>query len=167
MLALGDARAAESTLVYGPLVHRDVLAAWPGPRVAFYDGHARTERLEREHPKARLWCAGSVLHPAVDLAVRMGAARVVLLGADFAHLGGRSHAAGATWERPAPARGPRPWVLDGHGARVPSLPNLIGYLRDLERFVARHPHVRFVSASRDGARVAGARFLEEELDARS
>jgi hypothetical protein len=102
-----------------------------------------------------------VLHPAVDLACKLGAARVTLFGADFCLPGGLSHVPGAALERAAPERrGRGVWVLNGAGERVPSLANLVGYLRDLERFIHAHPDVRFVNASRSGAQILGAGYEE-------
>src|SRR6185503_4523690 len=100
------------------------------------------------------------LHPAVDLAVRLGARRIELFGADFALTGGRSHADGCAWQFRWELGASAAWVLDGHGQRVPSLPNLVGYLRDLERYIAAHPAVEFVSRARDGAAIRGARIEE-------
>ena len=137
-----------TTLVWFPATPAAVLERWPGPRLA---------------ARGALFGSGSVVHPAIDLAVRMGAAEVELLGCDFSLCGGRSHVEGAAWSRTLDV-GARPWVLDGHGRRVPSLPNLIGYLRDLERYIARHPRVRFVNASRDGAAIRGT-ACEEARDA--
>ena len=158
MLAAEPRTLAGVTLVWDPVVHADVLADWPGERLAarMHPGH------DPELGKARLWSSGSVLHPAVDLAVRAGASRVVLFGADFATPAGASHVRGFVWRKELVDRGDRgPFVLDGHGARVPSLPNLVGYLRDLERYIARHPSVRFVNASRAGARIAGTVYADE------
>ena len=144
-------------LVYDPVVHPPVLERWPGRRLAFYRDHPRYAELRSEHPKANLWSSGSVLHAAVDLAVRTGASRVELLGADFANLRGRSHVSGAAWERSIGAReGREHWLANGRGERVPSQPNLIGYLRDLERYVASHPDVTFVQTSPESAAIAGA-----------
>jgi len=144
-------------LAYDPVVHPPVLERWPGRRLAFYRDHPRYAALRDEQPKADLWTSGSVLHAAVDLAVRAGASRVELLGADFANLHGRSHVSGAAWERSVGARrGREHWLANGRGERVPTQPNLIGYLRDLERYVARHPDVTFVQTSPESAAIAGA-----------
>ena len=159
MLAVTAEEARGCTLVYVPVVARPVLEAWPGPRLACYGEHGRFDTLASELPRARLWSAGSVLHAAVDLAVRAGAARIELWGADFAVPGGHSHAAGFAWRKQLDvARLPR--VPNGRGEEVPTLPNLKGYLRDLERYIARHPEVEFVNHSREGARIAGARLPE-------
>jgi len=144
-------------------VHRDVLLRWPGPRCAFYERSARYAALARDLPRAVLATSGSVIHPAVDLAVRLGASEVRFSGMDFAHVGGRSHASGSHHARRDSGADIRAgaWVLDGHGRRVPSLPNLVGYLRDLERYLARTPGVRFVNLSSAGARIAGAPHSQE------
>lgn len=159
----GDLGAlAKTPLVYAPVVHRDVLLRWPGPRLAFYEDSPRYAALRGELPRATLFTSGSVIHPAVDLAVRLGAREVRFAGMDFAHVGGRSHAAGSHHARDDAGRDVRAgaWVLSGDGWRVPSLPNLVGYLRDLERYLARTPGVAFVNLSRAGAHIAGTSDAE-------
>ncbi|MEW6072269.1 MAG: 6-hydroxymethylpterin diphosphokinase MptE-like protein [Planctomycetota bacterium] len=161
LLAASAAATAGITLVYDPVVPRAALERWAGRRLAMYASGPRHEALRRILPRGELWSSGSVLHPAVALAVAMGAAEVVLCGADFAILGGASHVAGFAWRKELAARPGGATVENGFGERVPSLPNLVGYLRDLERFLARHPGVRWINASRRGARIAGTRYPEE------
>jgi hypothetical protein len=154
---------AESVLVYLPVSPPAALELWPGRRLAAYAHHPRYAELARELPRARLYCSGTVFHAAVDLAVRMGARRVVLLGADFAFPGGMSHAAGAAQAAEVGATGT--WVLDGRGDRVATRPNLAGYLRDFERYVAIARGVEFANASQDGAAIEGAPFDARWADA--
>ncbi len=157
------AQLSNSCLVYFPGVAPDVLRAWPFRRVAAYPARSlRYRSLSRRLPRGELWSSGSVVHPAIDLAVRMGAARVTLFGADFAYPGGMSHVAGATVARPVDTSLPStPWVLDGSGQRVPTMASFRWFLRDLEGYIQRHPEVRFVAASRRGARIEGTRYLDE------
>ena len=152
----------ESALVYFPVTPPNVLALWQGRRLVAYGTHPRWSSLDADVPKAKLWGAGTVTHVAVALAVRMGARRVVLLGCDFGFAGGRTHARGNAYSREInqPA-GVGTWVHDVNGNRLPTLPNLCGYLRDLERFIALHPEVEFVNASRSGALIAGTQTPEE------
>ncbi|MET0341599.1 MAG: 6-hydroxymethylpterin diphosphokinase MptE-like protein [Polyangiales bacterium] len=86
---------AATPLVYAPSVHPTVVRAWKGPRYAACVGR---------DPRQSLFCEGNVTHAAVDLAVRLGAREVVLLGLDrtpTVHL--RAHgrpsplARGTTW----------------------------------------------------------------------
>jgi hypothetical protein len=151
---------ARSTLVYFPEVFTGVMERWLGPRRLAWSSSELHTGCAQRRSAATLFTSGSVVHPAADLCVRLGAARVELFGADFALCGGRSHAPGAAWERQVSAEEAGAWVLDVRGARVPSLPNLVGYLRDFERYLARHPEVEFVQRSRHGAAITGARATE-------
>jgi hypothetical protein len=145
-------------LVYVPCVHPDVLKAWQGPRYGAYLQQPRYQALARVNPRGTLYCSGTVAHTAVDLAVRMGCAEVVLLGTDFAYVNGRSHATGAAHERNAPSTA-ESWVVSGDGQRVASNLAFVGFLRDLEGYIAAHPSVRFRSRSRRGARIAGTTWI--------
>ena len=115
-----------------------------------------------EAPRGILWSSGSVTHAAVDLAVRMGARRVELFGADFATPRGRTHVQGMPWGEKVSADATRTLVQSGRGHEIPSMPNLLGYLRDLEGYVERHPEVDFVNAGRDGALIRGVRYEERD-----
>jgi hypothetical protein len=160
VFSVEDARLARSTLVYFPEVVSSVLARWPGPRRRAWSESALHARCAARRAEAVLFASGSVVHPAADLCVRLGARRVELFGADFALCGGRSHVAGAAWERAVAAEEAGAFVLDVNGARVPSLSNLVGYLRDFERYLARHSEVEWLQRSRAGAAIAGARAVE-------
>lgn len=158
---LAACRAA--TLVYLPVVHADVLERWPGRRLLALSRDARYSALAQAAPQDVLFVSGSVLHPAVDLAVRLGARTVELHGVDLCFPAGQSHVAGAAHAHEVAdwmQRGV--WVLDGNGERVPTLPNLRGYLRDLEAFLERHPEVAFSKRCREGARIEGVAYREEE-----
>lgn len=154
-------RLQGTALVYFPLVHPDVLAAWPGTRVCAYARHPLYAELAQRWPRGCLFSSGSVLHPAVDLAVKSGAAEVVLLGADFCFPHNKSHVAGCVVRRDIDASGNAPWVLNGRGEKVPTHLNMRGFLRDLECYIECHPQVRFINGSRDGAAIAGTELLEK------
>jgi len=154
-----DSRAV--TLVYLPLVPADVLQGWQGLRYAGYSASPLFDAMRERLPRASLHTAGSVLHPAVDLAVRMGAARVILFGADFAFPHGKTHAGWDDGELGPSVSVARYWLHDGHGQRVKTQLNLRSYLMELERFIARHPQVQFFNTSRDGALIAGTRYHPE------
>jgi hypothetical protein len=161
MLDLADDRLRDVTLVYFPCLDPATLARWPGRRLAALGREPVYDELRGDSQGSDLWASGSVFHAAADLAVRMGASRVELHGADFATPRGRSHVAGAAWERSLPRGMLAAWVVDGHGERILSMPNLVGYLRDFERYVRDHPEVEFVNASKSGARIEGVPVLED------
>jgi hypothetical protein len=146
---------AATTLLYAGYADEELVASWPGRRrLVFHIEHPFFDAAPA--PRTRLFAGGTVVHPALDFAVRAGAAEVVLCGLDFAYVGSRTHAVGAHDHKAvAGIRAARLSVENGHGALVASDTNLIQYLRATERFVARHPEVLFRNVSREGARIRG------------
>ena len=63
-----------TTLVYMPLADPQVLEGWLGPRYVAYSSSPVFQALRQRIPRALLHAGGSVIHPAVDLAVKMGGA---------------------------------------------------------------------------------------------
>ena len=152
---------ASTGLVYSPLVHRKILAAWPGKRFAVSINQPSYRDFDQKYPRGKLFSSGSVLHPAVDLAVKMGAKNVVLAGADFSFTKGQSHVAGSHLQLEVKTS-VNCWVLNGHGKRVPSARNYVGYLRDLERYLAWCTGVRFFNASQEGAYIESTHYFDGE-----
>lgn len=156
---LDFARLQQVPLVYFPRVHPEVLQLWPGPRLAAYSSEQGYQRLAAEVPKGKLYSSGTVFHPAVDLAVRVGGRKIVLLGADFAYPNGMSHVSGSSHAQPRAMRPGDPWVQSGSGEKIATTANLRGFLRDLEEYIALWPQIHFVNASRRGALIHGTAFL--------
>lgn len=148
-------------LVYMPMADPLMLSAWQGPRYCAYSFSPIYERLRQQLRRGELHMGGSVIHPAVDLAVKMGAEHITLFGADFAFPHDRTHAGWADGELGPQLGAAKHWVLDGHGQRVKTQLNFRSYLCELERFIAGHPHVRFYNSSRDGAMIVGTYFHPE------
>lgn len=151
------------TLVYFPVVHKEALEAWPFCRLtAFPYADDMYTAIDKQFPKAKLYCSGSVIHPAIDLATKMGATTISLAGADFAYTYGKSHATGVSHQYSPYSDGvviiERPMIKSGHGKMLESILNLIGYLRDLESFIGHHPDTSFINMSRDGAEIEGAQY---------
>ena len=149
------------TLAYMPMVDPQVLAAWQGARYAGYSASPIYRQLRQQWPKGELYVGGSVIHPAVDLAVKMGAAQITLFGADFAFPNDKTHAGWSDGDLGPQLGAAKHWVLDGHGQRIKTQLNFRSYLCELERFIAGHPQVRFYNSSRAGAMIAGTAFHPE------
>jgi hypothetical protein len=147
-------------LVYLPMSDPQALLAWKGERYVGFSPSPVYAQLRQRIQRGVLSAGGSVIHPAVDLAVRMGASDVTLFGADFAYPMDKSHAGWGDGELGAPVEQARQWVLDGHGQRVKTQLNFRRYLGELERYIEAHPHVRFFNSSRSGAMIAGTDFNE-------
>lgn len=153
--------AADCGLVYFPLVPTPTLKAWRGRRLAAYSSSPLYQQLRAALPKAQLYSGGSVIHPATDLAVRMGCNEVILLGADFAFPGGKTHTGWAVGALNTTLEQGKHWLLDGHGQRVPTNISFAGYRAQLERYIAAHPEVRFWNSSREGADITGCHYHPE------
>lgn len=153
--------SAGTALVYMPMLDVDTLAGWRGPRYAAYSDSALYDRVRGKIPRGHLFVGGSVIHPAADLAVKMGVSRVTLFGADFAFPGDRTHTGWDDGVLGPQIAAAQHWVLDGYGQRVRTQLNFRSYLIELERFVSRHPQVAFFNTSRAGAQIAGTTFDAE------
>ncbi len=145
----------ESTsLVYFPLTDKNIISNWRGPRFTAYSKVPLYEPLLAELPRGNLWSSGSVLHAALDLAVLMGACRISLFGADFAFVGGKTHAGWESGELGQDLLRAEHWVKSATGEKVRSSPNFAGYLTELERYISARPHVVFHATSSRGALIA-------------
>lgn len=154
-----DERLAKTKLVYFPVVETGILSTWKGKRYTAYTAtDLFADYLER-YPKGTLFSAGSVIHPSIDLGVRMGAATIVLFGADFSFPDAATHAEGCLLRRDIDPQHNYRMVTNGNGDLVCSQANLIGYLRDLELYIERHPRVRFANTSREGAAIKGTTYF--------
>lgn len=152
----------DAVLVYTPLVHNDILQLWPGRRLTTYTFESIYEDIKEHCPKGELFVAGSVSHPAVDLAGKMGATTIYLFGADFGFPNGKIHAnteAPADFYATASQAGAS--TTNGHGKVIPTLTSFNGYRLGLEHYIAQHPGIRFINTSRAGANIHGTRYLEE------
>jgi hypothetical protein len=146
--------AHDGELVFSPMIDPAVLTTWTGARrVTFLsvDGALAPEQAR----KGVLFAGGSVMHPAVDLAVQMGCGRVTLAGADFGYSDGWSHAGGVVFRKHVGKLASRRPVPGTRGADLASSKNLIAYLRELERYIAAHPDVEWSNATSNGALIGG------------
>ncbi|WP_223529790.1 motility associated factor glycosyltransferase family protein [Pseudomonas sp. GL-R-19] len=148
-------------LVYLPLSDPHMLKAWKGKRYGGYSASPIYAALREQQPRAQLYVSGSVIHPAVDLAVKMGAQRITLFGADFSFPMNRTHTGWNDGDLGPPVNQARHWVHDGHGQKVKTQLNFRSYLCELERYIARHPEVLFFNSSRAGAMITGTQFNQD------
>ncbi|KJZ45156.1 motility associated factor glycosyltransferase family protein [Pseudomonas fluorescens] len=152
---------SDITLVYMPMVDPAVLEGWQGKRYVAYSASPVYKDMRQQLPKAQLFVGGSVIHPAVDLAVHMGSSQITLFGADFAFPNNKTHAGWNDGDLGPQVGAARHWVLDGHGQRVKTQLNFRSYLCELERYIAGHPRVAFYNSSRAGAMIVGTTFHPE------
>ena len=148
-------------LVYFPKSRQDVLQWWPGQRFAAYSLSKIYDELYQKSPKLRLFANGSVIHPAIDLAVFLNSQTITLFGCDFSYPHNKTH---AFWEDgklgPSVTHAKQHWVINGHGEKVATDLNFRGYLLALEHYIHSKPHVTFYNVSLDGAAIDGTHYLE-------
>ena len=153
-------RSEGRALVYMAKSCPELIDAWQGPKFNAHSDLPRDDALASLLPKTRLFLNGSVVQPAIHLAIILGAKEITLLGADFGFPGKKAH---AFWQPNTIAQGFQDsghWVLDGHGKRLPTALNLRAYLRSLEHFIRKHPDIRFYRDSNSGAAITGTEFRE-------
>ena len=172
-------RLSGCAMVYFPSVDPDVIARWPHERFIAVSTHERYTRYPELDGVARLFSSGSVIHPATDLAVRLGARTVCFAGADFgfpaidsiastpqavpdkglraSHASGVAGAATVTEENCI-------FLRDDNDEPMSSQPNLVSYLRDLEAYIAHRSGdgTLFCKLGKYGAAIAGAPPISEE-----
>lgn len=149
------AKLANTSLVYFPRVSPELIENWPGKRYCVYSFGELYKKLDEKYPKEKLFVSGSVIHPAIDLAVQKGAEEIILLGADFGFPGNQTHASGQNIHNSEHYTESSHWVLNGKGERIVTMLNYRGYLRDLERYIRSKTHVRFINGSLEGAKIEG------------
>ncbi|XQW85819.1 motility associated factor glycosyltransferase family protein [Thalassotalea piscium] len=152
-----------SMLVYFPNVETSVLNYWPGPRYCSYSPTPLYQEILDKYPKTQLFCAGSVVHPAIDLAVYLQAKNIILLGTDFAFTFNKSHASDSTAQKASHELDlgyAKESIINGLGMRIPTMASLKGYLRDLEEYIKEHPSITFSNGSLEGALIEGTKLWQ-------
>jgi len=148
-------------LVYTPVVPKDVLLAWKGPRYASFTQTALHKSSIFFDPASCLFCGGSVVHTATDLALQMGFETISFWGVDFGYPGGKTHSYWPSGELGGHPERSGHWVMDVNGHKLASSPNFANYLAEMEDHIARHPNTQFFNASQFGAEILGTQPFPE------
>ncbi|MEH6733286.1 MAG: 6-hydroxymethylpterin diphosphokinase MptE-like protein [Shewanella sp.] len=147
-------------LVYFPRVMTSLLKAWPGERFAAYSQTSMYQKLNEKNPRLQLFCNGSVIHPAVDLAIKMQPSSIALFGCDFCYANNKTH---AFWNDgdlgPKVSVSKKHLIENGQGEQVTTDLNFRGYLRSLEKLIYQHPEIDFYQSSPQSAKLLGVPLL--------
>jgi hypothetical protein len=160
---LSEGSADVGLLAFQPYCAPAIVEAFPRRVLALPRGDRLCDRAARLLDLPSLPIANTVLLFALQVAATLGCGPIVLIGADFAHVGGRSHAVGTATSR---ALGPSGLVVEnGSGEAVPTSSALLRFLADVERHIAESgvPHV---AVDGGGAAIAGARRVSASACAR-
>lgn len=150
-------------LAFQPYCAPAIVDAFPNRVLALPRGDRLCDRAARMLDLPSLPIAETVLLYALQVAAALGCGPIVLVGADFAHVGGRSHAEGTATSR---TLGPSGLVVEGTtGAAVPTSSSLLRFLAEVERHVA-HTAVPHLAVDGGGAAIDGARRVSSSACAR-
>ncbi|MDH5183556.1 MAG: DUF115 domain-containing protein [Gammaproteobacteria bacterium] len=153
----------KAKLIYFPVSSEQVASNWNFRRYCAYTDFSIYDELRKKIMHSNLFVSGSVIHPAIDLAVKLGSKQIMLAGCDFSFPNNKSHADGIIVQNNNVVSHPsRREIINGRSEYVYTLPNFIVYLRDLERYIKLYKpgHVNFYNMSRDGAVIAGVSYSD-------
>ncbi|MFD2168135.1 motility associated factor glycosyltransferase family protein [Thalassotalea euphylliae] len=146
-----------ASLVYFPTANNNFVEQWSGDKYCAYGNTRDYNVVNASNPKPRLFSAGSVIHPTVDLAAQFGAKEIVLLGTDFSFINDKSHAAmPINIYTDDEIANTNHWIENGMGTKNRTLANYRTYLRELEKYIAKKSHIRFFNGSEQSAKIEGA-----------
>lgn len=158
---LSAADSAQITLAYSPIVQNHVLKEWRGKRYAFFDDSMIFDSLRKKMQRTTLYVNGSVIHPATDLAIHMGAKEIIFFGADFSFPLGRTHASWGDGQLGPSYQTSNHVIPNGNQEPVKTLFPFVLYLNYLEHLIEQTPSVRFFNTSKAGAMIRGTHFHPE------
>lgn len=144
-------------LLYLSTVYYQIPAEYPGDRyVILQKDYTKSEEYAREHGYDTYESGGSVTTTALELSIRLGASRIVLVGADLAYTDGKNHAADTAYVRER-EESYGCMVEDIHGRQVMTARNLNIYRKWIEKRIQREQAsgIQFIDATEGGARIHG------------
>lgn len=146
-------------LAFQPYACPQVVAAFANRVVAVPDGDKLCDALADALELPRVEATGTVLTYAIDVATTLGCNPIVLIGADFAHVGLQSHAAGTASATAVIDTGVH--THDTSGQRVATTHALERFRAAVEQRIirARAAGVAYWAVDGGGARIEGAHML--------
>lgn len=149
---------------------QDILAKHPGDKyIAFQSGVNESENYAQEHGLDLIETGGSVATATFDIAIRMGANPLIMVGQDLAYTDGRTHSSG-TWHREVKDAPTRREVEGYYGGKITTIRNLDIYRRWFETRIRElrtsRPDLVIIDATEGGAMITGTqiRTLAETLE---
>lgn len=149
-------------LLYLSTVYYQIPAEYPGEKyVILQQDYDKSETYAREHGYEVYASGGSVTTTALELGIRLGAAQIVLVGADLAYTEGRNHAADTAYVKTV-ENDTACVAEDIHGGQVMTARNLIIYRKWIEKRIeqAGASGIRFIDATEGGARIRGTELAK-------
>ncbi len=150
-------------LAFQPYASPAVVAAFSERVLALPAGDLLCDAVAERTGLPRLPVAGTVLLYALQLAAQLGCDPIIVVGADFAHVGGRSHAEGTATSVATSPSGIT--ALTRHNREVASSTSLLRFRSDIERHIA-NTSAHHIAVDGGGAAIAGTRMVDRHAVAR-
>lgn len=152
-------KCGKTKLLYLSTVNKIVIDAWKGEKcIVFQEGIEAAERIAKQNSYTLISTGGSVSTAAIDIGIRMKAARVVCVGLDLAFIGDSDHASGTNENKLADTGNMRK-VKGVDGRELPTRTNLDTYRHWIERRIADVEDVELVNCS-GGAYINGMKHMK-------
>ncbi|MDE5781914.1 MAG: DUF115 domain-containing protein, partial [Lachnospiraceae bacterium] len=149
----------KTKLLYLSTVNKIVTDAWNGEKyIVFQEGMEAAEKYAKQNSYTLISTGGSVSTAAIDIGIRMKAARVVCVGLDLAFIGESDHASGTNEKKLADTENMRK-VKGVDGRELPTRTNLDTYRHWIERRIADVNDVELINCS-GGAYINGMKHMK-------
>lgn len=149
--------ACSAPLVYDPMVYPGILDVYRGRLVVSQIGNpVMTWLAARGLNVGQLAGGGSVAHLGLELAAKMDAHPVILIGQDLAYTDGRTHALGTAFSVTVDSSKESVQAPGYYGGWVPTSAILNNYRIWFEYYIKANPSLLIINATEGGACIEGA-----------
>lgn len=149
----------KTKLLYLSTVNKIVTDAWNGEKcIVFQEGVEAAEKYAKQNSYTLISTGGSVSTAAIDIGIRMKAARVVCVGLDLAFIGDNDHASGTNEKKLVDTEKMRK-VKGVDGRELPTRTNLDTYRHWIERRIENVKDVELINCS-GGAYINGMKHMK-------
>ncbi len=152
-----DLGLSGTELVYGTLVQREIIESWQGKAYYANLNTADYDESFKLLPTDRLYIYGSVIAPAVHMAMSFATSKVYFAGMDFGFPDRKYHAGMSNDTHTILMN---ETVLNGHEEEIETSRSYRTFLTGVETLVMSAPKLKFINCSRSGAKILGTQYLD-------
>lgn len=177
-LLFEDIQTEKCPLIYSDHLYFPILEKYKGDKIHMLiisDPIARFVYKGIVNKMEPIQSGFSVANTALDLAVKMGANPIILIGQDLCYTEGRLHASGS-WDDEMDGKYVKKEIetINNHGEKVYTDKTFLGMKTVFEAFVEEAPEVEFINATANGLEIKGMKhcsftevcekYLQETFD---
>lgn len=155
---INETDCGKSILLYLSTVDKSVVDCWKGEkRIVLQKGMKKAELFAQQNGHILIETGGSVSTIAIDIGIKMGAAKIICVGLDLAFIGDKTHAADTHAKHITDTSNMRK-VKSIEGKMIPTYKNLDSYRRWIEHHIRNVKNIEFINAS-GGAYIEGMKHI--------